>query len=265
MKDQLSLKLNNQEFSFSNEETHWLLTNIGNENPEIRDYLVFSLFVQGIRTGGFTEEQFRLISETTISKNLIFYQLNNHLPETLTRSFSALLNGLIIEADGKTDSPYYHLLNEKNREYFFEVGIDYFYKETDTCGFSEKYGWVHGFAHGADFLSQIVAHDLFPKERLVEVLEAVQFVMFNLESPFIEGEDRRIAHILYSSLSKVENSQEVIYEWISALDFPLIENKDFYRLAMFENMLAYLYFHSLETDILKKDLKELMLSYLKNY
>ena len=89
--------------------------------------------------------------------------------------------------------------------------------------------------------------------------------MFNLESPFIEGEDRRIAHILYSSLSKVENSQEIIYKWMSGLDFPLIENKDFYRLAMFENMLAYLYFHSLDTVILEKDLKELMLSYLKNY
>ena len=46
----------------------------------------------------------------------------------------------------------------------------------------------------------------------------------------------------------------------------LIEsNKDFYRLATFKSMLAYIYFHSLDTLELDIELEKIMLSYLKKH
>ena len=43
------------------------------------------------------------------------------------------------------------------------------------------------------------------------------------------------------------------------------KNKDFYRLATFKHMLAYIYFHSLDKFKLDEELEKIMLVYLKKY
>lgn len=32
----------------------------------------------------------------------------------------------------------------------FEQGMSYLLYENDRTGYSEEYGWIHAFAHGAD-------------------------------------------------------------------------------------------------------------------
>lgn len=107
--------------NFTDIETEWLMNNIGNEDPLIRDEIVFILLANGIIEGGFTKNQFEYIKNRSIDENLMFYQIEKGLPSSLTRSFSTLLNGFIIQADGLKTSIYYHSLNNLERNYFFKL------------------------------------------------------------------------------------------------------------------------------------------------
>ena len=263
MKNKLQKKLEEEILVFSDEEVNWLLTHIGDERAIIRDNIVFILLARGIASGGFTESQFRVIVEKTINDDLLFFNIEKKLPETLTRSFTALLNGFIIEADGNKSSPYYSFLSEAERTYFFDGAINYLYQETDKTGYSERYGWVHAFAHGGDFLSKVIQHELCTEERFQQALEALSYVMTHLETPFKDKEEKRLAHVIYTGILTEKYSQKTVVNWIEKLDFPLVEVVDFYQLAAFEEMLAYVYFHSLDTVKLSDELLEVMLVYLK--
>lgn len=261
----LKNKYKQQQFYFTDEETKWLLSNIGNSDPEIRDQLVFNLMANGIVSGGFTKSQFHFIVDYTTTHHLIYHRLEEKLPATLTRSFSALLNGFIIEADGLKNSPYYHHLPDEKREYFFETAIHYLQLETDQTGFSEEFGWVHSFAHGSDYLSKALLHDLFPAEKTNMIFDTLSQIICQMEKPFIDEEERRLAHIIYVGLANYKLTQKSVIDWISSFSFPLETNADFYRLTTFKNMLAYIYFHSLEHIQLDDALSKSMLDYLKDY
>lgn len=201
----------------------------------------------------------------TVDENLIFYQMGEKLPATLTRSFAALLNGNIIEADGNASSPYYHRLSARDRDYFFESACDYLSREKDKTGFSPKFGWVHAFAHAGDYLSSVVSHDEFDRRNMAQVLKVVADVIENLDEPFKDEEERRIANVFFQAVVHDKLSQIEFKEWIETLNFPLEKNADYYRLATFENMLAYFYFHTIDVFEIEPELKKVMLDYLKKY
>lgn len=265
MKEKLLQKIERGNLTFSDKETQWLMKNIGNEDPIIRDNIVFTLLAGGIVEGSFTLQQFNYIKEKTISDDLIFYYIDKKLPYTLKRSFAALLNGFIIQADNESDSPYYNLLTKSERDYFFNTSINYLKKETDKIGFSSDYGWVHAFAHGGDYLSKSIVHRYFDKNKIKDVLSNITFILDSLEEPFKDEEECRIANIIYEALLSGKLEQIMFKEWIETLDFPLEKNKDFYRLATFKHMLAYIYFHSLDKFKLDEELEKIMLVYLKKY
>jgi len=265
MKEKLLEKIEKENVTFSDKETQWLMENIGNNDPIIRDNIVFTSLANGIVEGGFSLQQFNYIKEKTISEDLIFYHIDKKLPHTLKRSFSALLNGFIIQADNNNDSPYYNSLSKNERDYFFYASINYLKKESDKTGFSSEYGWVHAFAHGGDYLSKSIVHRDFEIDKINEVLQNITFILDSLEEPFKDEEECRLANIIYEALLNEKMEQTLFKNWIEKLDFPLEKNKDFYRLTTFKSMLAYIYFHSLDTIILDEDLEKTMLIYLKKY
>lgn len=265
MKEILLKKIQSEQFYFTDEETSWLIKNIGNENPLIRDDIVFFLLSNGITKNGFSEKQFSYLKKYTISNNLIFYNNDKLLPYTLTRSFSALLNGFIIEADGNKNSIYYNNLSNHERAYFFDTAIKYINSEIDTTGFSQKYGWVHSLAHGADYLSKTVSHYLFNEKSIDSVLDSLKFIIYSVDKPFKDREDRRLANIIYSALLSNKLEQNKLNKWIVSFNFSYNTNIDLYRLTTFENILAYIFFHSIDTLKLDENLKINMLQYLKKY
>ncbi|MGY3705031.1 DUF2785 domain-containing protein [Vagococcus martis] len=160
------------------------MDNIGNTDASIRDDIVFNTLANGIVEGMFTDKQFVYIKDKTIEGNLIFYRIEEQLPSTLTRSFTALLNGFIIQSDGDSKSSYHNLLTHDEREYFFNTAIIYLQKEIDKTGYSEIYGWVHAFAHGGDYLSNVMSHDLFTEIDVINSLETIKHVIYSVEKPF---------------------------------------------------------------------------------
>ncbi len=258
-------KIELEDTTFTDIETEWLIENIGNEDAEIRDTIVFILLANGIIDGGFTKQQFEYIKNKTINDNLMFYNIEKALPFTLIRSFSTLLNGFIIEADGLESSHYYHLLTDVERNYFFKVAENYLFEEKDQTSYSAEYGWVHSYGHLGDYLIKVIHHDMYKIEDFKKILDGIYFVFKNLEKSFEFGEERRLAHAVYSGLLNKKIPQEMLVTWIGSLEFPLTDNKDYYGRVAFENFLAYIYFKSMDTVELSKPLTTVMLKYLKEY
>lgn len=261
MKDKLADKMP----GFTDTDVHWLIDNIGNESAEIRDKVVFTLLGRGIFEELFTTEQFLFLKNQTIYHDLLFYQIDEALPSTLTRTFAALLDGCIIQADGDSDSKYANLLSSAEKEYFFHAAIQYLTVEHDYTGFSEQYGWVHGFAHGADFLTQAVCHPNFPSGAFPQVLQMLEQLFHALPAPFIDEEERRLAVVVYSAILSNKVAQQTVTEWLSVVNFPLLENSDYFKLACFKSFLAAIYFHLLEEVPLESTLKEALLLFLREY
>lgn len=256
---------NEVNFTCSNEELTWLFERIGDENSDIRDNLVFSALARSIAEGGLTKFQFAYLKTEIISRNYINYQLTKSLPETLYRSFSALINGFIIQADGDKTSPYFNLLSIEEKEYFFSKSINYLKLEHDYTGYSATYGWVHGIAHGADFLSKVVLHPEFSKERNSEVLEVIELIFKQVKEPFIDKEESRLAVIIYQLLLEDKLNEVDFIEWLKQADYPLIELVDYYKLNTFKNFLAAIYFKLESKNKLSENLKKELLVYLTEF
>ena len=265
MKDSMLKKVELEQVTFTDLETEWLMDNIGNEDPIIRDNTVFILLANGIVEGGFTKKQFAYIKDKSITENLMLYKIEAGLPYTLTRSFSILLNGFIIQADGISTSPYYRSLSDMERNYFFELARKYLYEEKDLTSYSTKYGWVHSFGHFGDYLYKVISHELYDVEELNAILDGIYYVFKNLNKSFEFGEERRLGHAIYEGMLINKISQDTLTEWIQQIEFPLNENEDYYSVSAFENFLSYIYFQSMGKIELTESLKTSMLVHLKKY
>ncbi|PEH47308.1 hypothetical protein CRM75_05015 [Enterococcus faecium] len=258
-------KLASKEIVFSDQEVYWLVKNIGNPKAEIRDKLVYSLLVRGLSENLMTKDQYRFLVKQTIDNELLFYHINQGLPATLTRTFTALLICLLVDVDGKKDSSYYGLLTESERDYYFHSAVKYLESEQDFTGYSDNYGWVHAFAHGADLLLYCILHEKFPDNLKTKALEVISGVFKRLPEAFVDEEERRLATVIDENILTGHLKSETVATWINQQSFPLHERIDFSRLATFKNFLAAIYFHLLPTEKLEGPLKNSLLNYLQDY
>lgn len=245
------------------------MENIGHPQKEIRDQLIYSSFARGISENLFTKEQYSFLVQQSIDRNLIESDLDTHLPATLTRSFTSLLNVLLMYGDSTKESEYYQCLTSVQRNYFFETSLNYLLIEKDYTGYSERYGWVHAFAHGGDYLAQSVSHRLFPKEKMETVWILLVNILKNLPYAFTAGEERRLAAPLYIAIqtSKLESKQ--LAKWITETTFPTDAETgnilDYDRFRCFQNFLATIYFQLETSEKLSPELKKALMHWLEFY
>lgn len=269
MKKQLLEKQQDVTPCFSNEEVYWLLEHIGHPDPSIRDSLIYSTIARGISSDLFTEEQYQLMAVVSMDKHLVGHQSNKRLPATLVRSFSALLNTLLVYADATSDSRYYQLLSTEQRQYFFDCSLTFLKQEQDFTNHSPEYGWVHAFAHGADFLAQTVAHPLFPKENISSAFDLLLQILKTLPHAFAAGEERRLAAPVYIALQQEKISSEELAHWLDQIDFPTDADTgnvlDYDHFRCFKNFLAAIYFQLESSDQMSNAVKTALMERLKNY
>lgn len=265
MKEVLENKLKGTGVGYTDEETQWMVENIGHESGAIRDRLVYASLAKGLSEELFTLEQFDYLKKQTIENDLMLYKIEEGLPSSLTRTFAALLNASLVAASNNPKGLYYQRIDAKEYRYFFETAIQYLQKESDYTGYSVKHGWVHGIAHGADALAEVVCHEQFDKANTNKVLSTIMQVIQTLEQPFFDVEERRLAVVIYQGIIAEKFTQTEIADWIHQAHFPVVENRDYYRLAMFENLLAAIYFHLMDRIVLIPELEAALLSYLKKY
>lgn len=176
MKKILEEKLQSEKPSYSDEEVVWLLDNIGHPDGEIRDALVYNSLGRGLFEGLFTREQFQLLLEESLRRDSLLYKIDEIGLPTLTRSFTALLLGHLVEVSSLSDSPYVQLMSRETYQTICQKTYDYLAKEQDFTGYSTDHGWVHAFAHGADLLVALVCHPYFEQgdwEQIFPLLTAI--------------------------------------------------------------------------------------------
>lgn len=262
---ELEVKLEKEQGSYSDAEVAWLLDHIGDFESDIRDDVVYESFALGITKGLLTKDQYQFLVEEIIQRELLFFKLSEGLPTTVTRSFTALLCALLIKADGQEDSTYFQLMTDTQRDYFFRSASEYLDKETDFIGVSDTYGWVHGFAHGGDFLKNCLLHPEFPAKAIPSALQSIEAVFHRLPEAFITGEERRLAMAVYQPILQERMPQETLTTWLTACKFPEENLLERMRLACFENFLAAIYFHLVEQIELSAELEESLMVYLRHY
>ena len=267
--DQLTYKQQIDVPEYTVEEIDWMLDHIGHPDKEIRDSLIYETFARGLISGIFTEGQHAHIVNQSVERDLIHDRLPEALPATLTRSFTALLNCLIVATDGDAESRYYESLADTERRYFFDSAQDYLAREIDYTGYNDEYGWVHGFAHGADYLAAVVTHPKFDHQAMPQVWEFVIRLLRSLPVGFSAGEERRLAEPFFEAVCAGVLAPADLAAWIRATELTA-EGKtahaiDFERVRCFDNFLASIYFH-LETSCgLSDELRGALLERLRNY
>ncbi|MBP2622538.1 DUF2785 domain-containing protein [Streptococcus oricebi] len=261
MLESLQEKLSLPDPIYSFDEVAWLLEHIGHPKPEIRDELVFETLACGLTEGFFSLQQFRFLVEESLSKNLLFYQMEQQGVASLTRSFTALLLANIVEVDDTATSPYYRLLSKEERQILFEYAFTYLQKERDSDGYSLDFGWVHAFAHGADFLVAVVTHSDFPKAAWPTIFQTLSSIFKRVSIRFSADEEWRLARVIYQAVTEGKLSQNQLVAWLEGIDFPLETVEDFIHFSNFRSFLMEIYLKLDQEKLLSKDLKAVIQSF----
>ena len=173
---------------FTNEQIQFLLDNIGNLNPHIRDNLVYTLFARGFSENAFKQKQIQVIIDSFIQNIGLFRQINQPENDTIfLRTFSALLGALILESDN--DKP---ILTDSERQLLFDWSIRYLKEEKDFRGYVTNKGWAHSVAHGSDFLGATLSHHDFKPKSVSAIFEVITSIFQNLKNPFVDDFDKKI-------------------------------------------------------------------------
>ena len=261
MYQELHRKITEEKPSYSQKELQWLLEHLGDSSPEIRDELVFTSLARGIQEELFTKEQFQFISAMIVSDGGLDKEIDKTGTSTLERSFRALIYANVLSADANQHSLYYQVLKIDIRNTMLDQGLHYLEKEEDTTGFSSQYGWVHAFAHGADFLTEVVCHPDFSINRVHEVFDILGQLFKRISIRFIDDEEWRLARVLYEPILQGKVDQATLTSWIKSLDFPIEETEDFYKFSNFRSCLLEVYVQLDQRNSLQDDLKKAIQSF----
>ena len=125
------VNLNSGKITFKDSQIDYMLQNIGNIDPHLRDDVVYTLFARGFFENSFTSEQKAKIVTNFINSKSLFKGIEQ--PENdlvFLRTFSALLGSLIIEDDKK-----HSILDTTERNTIFNWNICYLKAEKALRGY----------------------------------------------------------------------------------------------------------------------------------
>lgn len=191
-----------------------MLQHIGDINPELRDDLIYNTFCEWIcEKEYFNEEELRQVLTILLDDNHLFYHIGSFEDNTVfTRTFSVLVVVLILSQHRKRFFLDFDMFTKVKDKL-----ILYYKQEKDFRGYLDDYGWAHGAAHGADAMDELVQCKESDESVCIEVLGAIQNVLWNGKYLFSNEEDERIARVVYRIIKNNFVSSQLINNWISGL------------------------------------------------
>lgn len=231
------LKTPAQKLDFTNKQVEFMLKNIGNTNPYIRDNLVYTLFATGFMNSAFTLVQQEHTIDYFFNNDLLFKDiLEPQNDYVFTRSFSALLGAIILECDDDTS-----ILNDNQRQEMFKWSIQYLKLENDYRGFVTDKGWAHAIAHGSDFLGSSLSHTKFHLTNVNDLFITLQTVINRLETPFWNNEEARLASAFKLGVQAETISAEDFVKGIQYVDKELWQQYDTTKLNTCYRLYAWIH------------------------
>lgn len=255
-REQLQMDLQRIEaadYQLGEDEVIWdyitrMLQHIGDPQPELRDELIYPTFYAWIIARQlFNKEELRHLMSVLIDEQHLLYHIGNEGDSTVfTRTFTVLVVTLLLQRH--VQHPF---LDQTEYDQVKNSLIRYYKEEKDLRGYLAEGGWAHGAAHGADALKELVKCRESDANVQLEVLAAVQGVLYNGWQMFSDEEDERICSIVETIIVNQLIDQPLLLEWMNQLDLCCSwprSHSQFITRVNTKNCLRSLYFRLIHMD-----------------
>lgn len=174
-----------------------LLSRLGEGDPELRDYFIYTILEKWIQQGLYDPEQLRTMI-TQLLSNIAYHLGEEHNDTVLLRSFSALTLSEVLKYENA-----HHFLHAEEVLDILEQAINYLIQEQDLRGHVEGKGWLHALAHAADLLGVLARNRFVQEAELERILTAVaEKVSMPTPHLYLTLEEERLALVAISALTR---------------------------------------------------------------
>jgi hypothetical protein len=215
-----------------------LVACLGDPDPAIRDGLAIGALTTWLR-GDALDAPTRLALHEAVLAQL----RDPRDPGGFRRPFAALALSELMRADRV--SP---VLDGAQRAAVVAAIAEWFPRIVDFRGYSDREGWRHGVAHGADLVLQTGLNPALGRADLVRLLDALAArVAPNAAVAYIHGEPERLARAVYFLRRRAELDDAWWDRWFDRLASPAplsdwrAAERSERGLARRHNMLAFLH------------------------
>lgn len=188
-----------------------LSSQLGNVDSELRDELIFRIFVEALFEGRYGKEELQQLANDLITDNFLYFKIGESKNDTIyQRSFSALWLSYLLRYDNQ--NPF---LSDETLERVFDKISSYLYFEMDTRGYVENEGWANAVAHGGELYHAAIQHRKFQMKYIPNILQSITKSLMR-ENVFIHDEEQMLAQCVVK-MQTLGYPEEVVFEWIEQL------------------------------------------------
>jgi len=245
-----------------------MLRFIGHTDAELRDKLIYSIFDSWAENGALSATQMKHILTTCLGERYLFLGIGEKGTDSVfTRAFSSLL--ISVAFCMHDENPF---LTAKEIQGVKETVLRYVSQEKDYRGYVDGKGWAHAVAHIADALVNIAGVEkavdvdgdyCIGREGMLEILQAVKFLVCNKEHVYSAEEDERLVTPFMAAITdrKIFATEELI-GWIGSFNMADSEYwkgampGDYYLRVNRKNFMRSLYFR-LQSQISTEGFEEI--------
>ena len=190
-----------------------LVTCLSDGNPKIRDGVAYEGLATWMRGKELNAETIRTLKQTLL-EIVRDGRINGEKDaDGFAKPFAALVLSEIARIDRV--SPF---MSNYDRTSFVGAASNYMKAITDYRGFSDKNGWRHNVAHGADWLMQLSLNEQITREDFVSIRNAVESqIRADNKHAYIHGEPARLAQPILFLARRGAFSQEEWTAWIAKI------------------------------------------------
>ncbi|BCL78544.1 DUF2785 domain-containing protein [Ktedonobacteria bacterium brp13] len=177
-----------------------LLTLLGTNDPEMRDYFIYTTLENWIQRGLYNSEQLRAMRVQLLDNLLAGLGERNatDATNTLLRSFSALTLSELLKYENA-----HPFLSREEVQQTLEQSINYIMNEQDLRGHVRGIGWVHALAHAGDLLGVLARNHHVGLRELERILTAIaEKTTVPTEYLYVSIEDERLALVVIAVLTR---------------------------------------------------------------
>ncbi|WP_126602656.1 DUF2785 domain-containing protein [Dictyobacter aurantiacus] len=174
-----------------------LLSLLGDPDPELRDYYIYSTLENWIQEGLYTHTQLRSMV-MQLAENMRYDLGKQGDDMVLLRSFSALTLSDILKYDNS-----HPFLARSEVHGILEQAISYLVGEQDLRGYVTGKGWLHALAHAGDLLGVLARNRHLGDTELKRMMAALaERVTLPTDYGYMTLEEERLALVVIATLTR---------------------------------------------------------------
>lgn len=183
---------------------------LGDPDPALRDGLAYESLAAWLRADALSAPARVALRERLLA------DLAAPDPAGFRRPFA----GIVLAEVARTDrvSPW---MSPEDRERLVQAAAAYLAGVRDYRGFTDREGWRHGVAHGADLVMQLALNPALDRAALDRLLEAIAVQVAPAGAPpYVHGEPERLARPVVFILSRGLHDEAEWRAWLARATAP---------------------------------------------